>query len=428
MSKASKKVGWATMALCLGLALTACTSSHLEDPQVVGRPAMVEHGGQAMLWVLTKQEESREVRVTSSSRSAGSWRTDTFFHFDLTAYDPAGARPAWNKRLMTLGDDEASGAGPSRVIGSNTTGQLLGQDGDIVWLLIDSLPLGLSATDGRVVADAAALEARNAGLKGVMPRDAKFYDFDAGLVVLAADGRHHVIRGPDLKAADYQPPSRSVPLEVEIDGRRHMLPLRPVMGEPPSRNFSLGGQWIGLFSEKEAADAANDPFGRHYVFPYVILDEGALARRSFWRGRIENKQHFDENFPHIAGMDAIPESPTFIRGRFVARGSEGVPVRLAAPDSVLVWHLTRIDSAGRVALTRLGTDLRTLWTTELPLSESGMIQPMQRWQLAGHLVVLGDQEFVDDGVTRRETYLSSVQLADGKLRSWNLIRQRALDE
>lgn len=47
------------------------------------------------------------------------------------AGDPATARPLWSRRVLTLGDAEAVGPGPSRVIGSSADGHLPGQDGEV---------------------------------------------------------------------------------------------------------------------------------------------------------------------------------------------------------------------------------------------------------------------------------------------------------
>ena len=96
----------------LGLALwfAGCSNSHLEPPQMQGAAAMVDDGGQPRLWVLTKQEGVRQVGIGGGSRQIPGWRSDTFFHFDVQAFDPAAARPVWKKRLVTFGDRDARGA------------------------------------------------------------------------------------------------------------------------------------------------------------------------------------------------------------------------------------------------------------------------------------------------------------------------------
>lgn len=427
MSVARKLRSGACLVLGL-LALAGCSGSVFDPPDVQGPAAMVSVKGEPRLWVLTKQEEERHVSVGSSRRSSTT-RFDTYFHFDLKAFDPVTARPVWTQRLLSINDDEASGSGPSRVIGSSASGKLLGQEGEVVWLLIESMPIAVSTADGSVLANGDSLEERNPQLKGLMPSDAKFYGFDNGLVLMAADGRPFVIRGPEQKAEPYQPapPPPPKPPMLKSNGSERFVPMLPPFGEPPSRDLMIGDQWIGLYSEKEAADAVDDPWGNHYLFPYSIMDESGVVRRSFWRGDIRKMKNFDEEYDHIAAMTPIADTPTFLKGRFLDAAGTGEPLRVGDASDLLVSHLTRIDSEGRVAITRLGQDLKTVWTSELPLSDGGTHSPVRNWQLPGHVALLGEQQYVDDGVTLTDTYLVSVTLADGRVAGWNLSQEKALE-
>jgi hypothetical protein len=418
--------------LLAGLAglLAACTRSNLEPPDVQGAPAMVDDGGQPRLWIVSKQEEWKQIAVGgASSRNRTDWRTDTFFHFRVQAFDPVTARPLWQRTLLTIGDPEAAGTGPSRVIGSDVDARLLGQDGDRVWLLIGDAPLAVSAADGSVIADAQALQQRNPELAGLLPNEAKHYGFDQGLVLMAADARRFVVRGKDLAATAYTPPPPPVDLPPQrADGSYESVPLRPPIGEVPVRQVTLDGQWLGLYSEKEAQDAGNDSFGRHLRWPYTVLDEGALARRSFWRARIATEQRFDERFDRLADLTPVAGAPTFLASRFVKIPGTDDAVRLDDPASVLVWHRTRIDSAGRIALTRLDAGLKPLWTTALPLTEATSINGLTYWLLPGRLVVMGLLQSEDDGVTSREPHLVSVDLRDGAMQAWNMTREAAVTD
>jgi hypothetical protein len=236
-------------ALLLAFALAACSlDTHFESPQVQGPVALVTDAGQPRLWVLSKQEETRDVSVGGNGlRDVGDWRTDTFFHFHLQAFDPVTARPLWKRTLLTIGDDEASGAQPSRVVGSAVEAQLLGQDGGTVWLLIGEAPFAVAASDGHVLADADALQARNPQLKGMLPSEAQHYGFDQGLVILAADARQFVVRGPELKASEYSPapPPAPEPPPMPGSGRRLVEPSRPLAGAP-LRLVDFAGRLFGL--------------------------------------------------------------------------------------------------------------------------------------------------------------------------------------
>ena len=409
------------------LMLAGCTSSHFDPPQVAGRPALVDDAGKPRLWVLTKQEEQKQVSVGGSSRRSGGFRSDTFFHFDLQAFDPDTARPLWKQRLLTLGDDEAQGTQPSRVIGSNTDGALLGQDGDVVWLMLDNEPWAVSAADGKPLVHGTGLEARNPELKGVLPSESKFYGFDHGLVVMTADARQFVIRRPDLKALPYMPTAAPVTApELKANGSERIVPMRPPLGDIPARLVELDGRRIGLYSAAEARDAANDEFGEQLRYPYTVLKEGAQVRRSFWQANTVSIERFDEIYERFTDFTPIEGAPSFLNGRFVkVPGTDNV-LLLTEPTGVLVWHNTRIDSQGRLALTRLDASLKTLWTTELPLSETNWSPTVSSWLLPGRLLLMGAQETVDDGVTSWETHVVTVTLADGARMGWNLQRGEAM--
>jgi hypothetical protein len=401
--------------------LAACTSSHFDPPQVAGRPALVDDAGTPRLWVLSKQEEQRQVSVRGSSLNSGRIRTDTLFHFDLQAIDPETARSLWKRRLLTLGDDKAQGTRPSRVIGSAAEGALLGQDDGVVWLMLDNEPWAVSAADGTPLADGAGLEERNPELKGLLPSESKFYGFDRGLVLTAADARPFVIRGPDLKAVPYAPtPVPVAPPELKSNGSPRIVPLRMSIGEIPARLVELDGRRIGLYSDKEARDAADDTFGDHLRYPYSILKESAQVRRSFWHARTVPMTRFDETYDRFTDFTPVDGAPSFLNGRFVKVHGTDDALPLAQPAGVLVWHDTRIDDRGRLAVTRLDAGLKALWTTELPISETPNSPSISYWPLSGRLLVMGAEQTTKDGVTSWETQVVTLSLADGSSETWRL--------
>ena len=402
------------------LLLTGCTNSHFDPPQVAGRPALVDDAGKPRLWVLTKQEEQKQVSVGGSSRRSGGFRSDTFFHFDLQALDPETARPLWKQRLLTLGDDEAQGTRPSRVIGSNTEGNLLGQEGQVVWLVLDNEPWAISAADGRTLINGAGLEERNPELKGLLPSESKFYGFDRGLVLMTADARPFVIRGPELKAVPYVPtPVPVAPPELKSNGSERIVPLR-LPGDVQVRLAELDGRRIGIYSPAEARDAASDPFGDRLRYPYTILREGAQVRRSFWNANTVSTTRFDETYDHFTDFTAIDGAPSFLNGRFLTVPGTDDALLLEEPAGIAVLHDTRIDSEGRLAVTRLDASLKKMWTTELPISETNISPSVSYWLLPGRLLVMGAQQTVEDGVTSWETHVVTLTLADGAIRTWSL--------
>jgi hypothetical protein len=412
--------------LCAALlvATASCKRSSFEAPQMQGLAAMVESGGQPRLWLLSKQEEKRQVGVYGGSRrSTATWRTDTFFHFNLEAIDPITTKTAWKKTLVTFGDPKAAGAAPSRVIGSAESAQLLGQDGDVVWLIIGDVPYAVSASDGHVLVDGPGIEAANPSLKGLLPSEARHYSFDQGLVFMSADARQFVVRGPKHKASEYVPTPvpQPKPVSLKANGMPEIVPMRPPLGEVPARQAQLGGAWLGLYSPKEAADLLDDSWGQSLKYPYTVLDDGALARRSFLRAKIVKEKRFDESFDRVSELTPVPDAPVFLKGRFFKKAGTDDALPMENPAGLLVWYSTRMDDAGHLALARVDESLHTLWQAELPLSETDAVRRVVGWNLPGHVVVVGELRSQDDGgVHHRNQYLVSVDLANGKVASRNL--------
>ena len=420
------RIGAVVILWCvLLLGAAGCEHSSFGEPDMQGPAAMVQVRGKPQLWLLSKQEEKRQVGIRGGgTRSTASWRTDTFYHFSVEAIDPVTTKTLWKKNIVTYGDPNAAGTAPSRVIGSSVSARMLGQEGDAVWLLVDATPYAVNAVDGTVLVDGPGLEAANPSIKGLLPSEARHYSFDEGLVFMGADARQFVVRGPKHQASEYLPPpprAQQVVGRLKANGMPEIVPMRPPLGDAPSRQAQLGGAWLGLYSQKEAGDLLDDSWGQALKYPYSVLDEGSLARRSFLRAKIVEETRFDETYPRFAELAPVPNSPVFLKGRFFKKAGTDEALAMKNPAGVLVWHSTRMDDAGRLALVRLDESLKPLWEAELPLSETDAVRHIATWTLPGHIVAVGELRYEDDGgVHRREDYLVSVDLASGAVVSRNL--------
>ena len=419
----TRVIGWLLLGLLLGTA--GCMRSDFGPPELQGEVAMVQSGEQPRLWMLSKVEEKRMRSFGGGRRSTPTWHTDTYYHFEVEAIDPVTTKTAWKQRLATFGDpDAAKTNGPSRVIGHAESGELLGQDGEVVWLLIGDAPYAISASDGHLLVDGPGIEAANPALKGLLPSEARLYSFDRGLVFMSADARQFVVRGPEHLASEYvpsPPPPQQVTARVKANGMPEIIPMRPPLGDVPARQAQLGGAWLGLYSQREAADLLDDDYGRGLKYPYSVTDDGATARRSFLRAKIVQAQRFDESFERVAELTPVPGAPVYLKGRFFKKAGTDDALVLENPAGLLVWHSTRMDDAGRVALARLDESLHEVWKSELPLSETDAVRHISTWVLPGRVIAVGELRWQDDGgVHRREPYVASVDLASGAVASRNL--------
>jgi hypothetical protein len=114
----------------------------------------------------------------------------------------------------------------------------------------------------------------------------------------------------------------------------------------------------------------------------------------------------------------------YLGGGFLVAAGTRLPLELAEPTGVLVVHQTRVDAQGRIAMARLGVDLRPVWSVTLPYTEL-----RNRWQLSDRLVLFGSHPDpqADDSCTRRRWPCSGCRTAScgpGTSRSADRCRRR----
>ncbi|GGA73825.1 hypothetical protein GCM10011521_09940 [Arenimonas soli] len=404
----------------VALFLAGCNSSHYEEPEIQGNPGLVQHDEGADFVVLTQLEEVREVKVGGGRHSITMFRKDTYFHFDLSAYDGATLEPSWTLRLATYGDPDLKPFQryPSKVVGSSVSGRMLGKDGNRIWLLIDSAPYVVDATRGELVLGPDALLDAQPSLEGLLPTDARFWKFDRGPVVTLADGRTVRLAGESLAIEDWAPPpAKKVELPTRANGMPRIIPTPPM--QPKVRHVPRDDRrWLALLADSEALDAVNDENGNKASYPYSIADQGPMARRRFHEVRLDETVRFEERLLRIVAAESVPDSPVLLRARFVRDPFTGEAMPTDNGD-LLVLHTDRVDDAGTLQLARLGQDLQPRWQAALPLGdESGF--GARFWPAGDHLVFYGWKTTVKNHVLDRRPHVVSVSLADGRVVARNL--------
>lgn len=398
----------ALLGVCL---LASCDSSSFDPPRRLGPPALVMHEGEPRLWLMVKQEEEKQRRFGGSRRWASSWVTETYYHFELQWHDSRTTERLWKKRLLTLKDDKG---------GHNAEARILGQDGNVVWLYLHDGPVAVSAGDASVLADRAQLEQRNSSLQGLLAKELKFYTYDNGLVITSADSRLYKVRVSDYAVEPYKPASddhfRSVQfMSSQWNGGYNNVDFM-------TRQIMLGSRWFGFYTEKEAADAGDDRFGDTLKNPDSVIPEGSRARRTFWTARIGKTKEFSEgSHDRVFDITRVPGAPDFLEAGLLIQQGTKKPLMLADPESFLVLHRTRLDAEGRLALTRLDTDLRPRWTATLPF-----IQLQNRFQFPDRLLMYGSVQVTEKGATDWQELIAALDLRDGGTRVWNVTRERSV--
>lgn len=395
-------------ALALVFLLSSCNHSTFLPPEREGPPGLVKQNKEPRLWLMMKQEEQR-MRHVGGSRSVGKWITEIWYHFDLDAHDAVTTGRLWKKRLLSVKDDEGGHTSQSRIFG---------QEGETVWLFLNDGPVAVSSSDGSVLANRQTLEQQNPQLHDLIPKDLDFYAYDDGLVFVAADARRWRVRGADFRAEPYVAPNDDYFRNVQFmatrwNGGFHTQDFL-------ARQANFDNKWLGLYSEKEAADAGHDEFGDHYKRPDVVLNEGSQARRTFWTARIGKTKEFSEGtHDRLFDVTRVPGAPEFLEAGWLVRQGTRQPLRMENPGGFLVLHRTRLDEEGRLAFTRLDDSMKTQWTAKLPYHDL-----RNRFESADRLLMYGLVQQTVKGVRGTSEHIVSLDLRDGRMRAWNVPLER----
>lgn len=379
---------------------------------------MVSADKEPRLWLLLKQEEERVRRIGSGRFLIGKLVTDHLFHFDLQAHDPANVDRLWKTRLLTVKDDAG---------GRTAQARILGQDGEVVWLFLHDGPVAVSTKDGRQLADRAAIEERNPALRTLIPKNVDLYAYDGGLVMTAEDARRFRIRAHDFAAEPYAPPEGERPASATSSATRRDGGY--ATSDFVVRQMMLDGRWVGLFNEKEAADAGNDEFGDKMATgepgsnPDRVYHQASKARRTFWNARLGKTRDFPEGaHDRLFEVAKVPGAPEFLEAGLLIRQGTKQALRLEDPNGFLVLHRTKLGEDGRLALTRLDDHLKSQWTATLPFHDL-----RNRYESPGHLLLYGIVQQTEKGVTSTSEHLVALNLRDGKTQSWNVPQEKRVE-
>ena len=343
-------------------ALSVLNSKPIATPaDIIGSPVRAASAKGDRVYILTSQWKTYRPGVGRLSTRP----TYTDLLIDVWAFGAGDAKPAWRTRLET----KRSGVNMGRA--------LLGADGGRLWVLGQGGLSGLSLDDGAVTADAARIEAANPQLKGLLPKEERYYRFDAaGLGFTAQDGRAWRIDGKTLAArpdtgAKADQGSATVPAHI-AGGNSYWVFME--------RGLQMQTRWIGLLNEQEAeairkAQAENGN-GIRTDGPGGIDPENQ-PRTRMWSAKIGSRSAFFGQRRIFSDFAPLPESPEFLHGGLLSDGrTNSLPILLFKPDSFLVLHKDRLGDEGRFRLTRVSGPLgKPLWTADLPMNRIEAVMP-----------------------------------------------------
>lgn len=345
----------------------------LQPAELRGRPLRKD----GRVYLLTTQTERLVPLGPRLGRRGATRQPRQVLHGDLWAFDVATAQPVWRKRLRTFEG------------GGSIDFQTLGADGDTLWVMVRE-PLGVSLTDGRIVADPARIEAANPAMAGKRVDEPGYVAFGGqGLQLTLSDSTQWVVHGDTLKAepreqAPKNPPGM-VPLAKEVTYSSGLQ----------MRGLMIGNKWLGVLTDDEAKTLQADPVvpgrdpnerrGAMYDFletqhvPQPLYDVQPKPYR-LWSANVDHVSAAPKEWPKdwpdkwgkrpkFSKYAALPEAPPFLRAGLLYDGFSENPYWYQKPDSVLVLHHDKVGGGGRVRVARVtGPAGKVMWDAALPLA------------------------------------------------------------
>ena len=297
--------------------------------------------------------------VFTSGRNVSNTRIVTDLFTDLWAFDAKELKPLWRRRLET----EEDGAMYGR--------EILGAEGGLLWLMLQGRLAGISQETGDLIAEVEDIEAANPDVRGLLPTESRYYQFDhVGLSFTAGDARVWRLDSKTLKLR---------PAGGETDHATHTA--TPAAFETPAgtglfqlRHVNVPGAWLGLLTDAEA---------KSFAEKQVIGGLSEFERYRLWKARATDVDTFFGATPHYDNFEPLPNSPEFVKAGLLSEFVRGETTRLlwlTNPDSVLVLHSDRLGEEGVLHLTRVAGPVGdVLWEAKLPLSYLQSVLPGDKW-------------------------------------------------
>jgi len=313
-------------------------------PRLAGAPLITARNENALVVFLTSHQEVRRSRLDSLLGRAAE---PPVLHWDLWAFDARDMRQRWMTRLASVRRGQHD---PDRGV--------VGAEAGVIWVLANRL-VAVNQSGGRLVGDAAMIEARNVQLRGRFPATRQAFHFDRGLIVTAANGTLLRIDPRGMSAR---------PAETTGRATDSMMPLILTAGAQPvkQRGVAEAGSWLGMMTTEELAQAGSRPVPAEPNFalgrPYFL----ARAQVSEERNGSGGTTTTINNVTPLRGLGEFVDGGMLVLDNQL--GAVG-PAVLRNPVRVLLLH--RLNAAGGVGvgaeemLTCVGVDGSAVWRAPL---------------------------------------------------------------
>jgi len=247
--------------------------------------------------------------------------------------------------------------------------KILGAEGHHAWAFINEL-MAFDAFSLATVADVKMIEAKNPTLKGMLPTESQYYEFndaEKGIVFKANDGAQWIIHSNTLIATPYVQPQNTFDKSIaERLSRQLQDRLKDL--QKPGLDFNQlkvnqdtsNHHWLGIYSSEEIETL--------YKKISLMPQSGQDVRRQFYNAVYDSVPYrgIEFNDPKLLASTA---DTYYLNGGFLADKQTGKAIQLNDPNGYLLIHKKVIGADGEIIISRILNDGRTLWQLNTGVSK-----------------------------------------------------------
>ena len=245
--------------------------------------------------------------------------------------------------------------------------ETMGASKELAWVFVGEL-MAFDPFTLEKKADIALLEGKNPSLKGMFPKEKRFYQFnndDKQVYFTANDGTKWQLNTTTLLATaatydpDKDPEGWDPQQQRRLSALRSLQRMNPSYAQIKSNQDTMGGKWYGLY----AIDEWNKLYERAQLHStYDETARGQLYTASYTPSRNGDLVIEKEK------STLLSPSAYFLHGGFLLDKTTAQPIRLREPRGYLVVYKDKIGQEGRIMLSRINEQGQPGWTFATGLS------------------------------------------------------------
>jgi hypothetical protein len=285
--------------------------------------------------------------------------------------------------------------------------EMLGASANRAWIFLDEL-MAFDAETLEKIADKKSIEAKNPALKGWLPDERRYYQFDnsdSSISFTAKNGAKWTLNTTTLIASPKEEIGKAITdhnKSAYVRKLERMQEMNINFNEMIINQDTINKKWLGIYSKNEMAEL------REAVSLTTAYKTD--SRRQIFYGSYNNVK---ENNAVIdkANLINLNTSAWFLDGGFLLDKQTAKPIWLTNPEACLVIYKNEIGREAKLMLCRVAANGKILWQLDTGLRN------WIDWSYTGNrLFISGNNKSSDNN---RCSIFLSVNLDSGIISSYD---------